>query len=229
MPRLQGYRERLYGNLYDAAPVLGLDRYRRLFGNANIGRRELTNMVVAGQLPYDMTFVIANVYVRTNMGRSRPELSDRKRDEIKQLFVDGHDGDAIGTVLRDLRWERTPLLKALDEWAHTAIVEVVIGDKPMFGVNFFDLLDGPALGPDYRHEQVISKQQKDKTDEPANLPWRKAIGRPIIVPVRQNMSVTINSQPGPLEELQARAREAKVLPEPLIWVHLEGLMTRDVY
>jgi hypothetical protein len=129
-------------------------------------------------------------------------------------------------VLRDLRWERTPLLKALDEWAHTAIVEVVIGQKPMFSMNFFDLLDGPALGPDYRHEQKLPKPKDD--DPPLQLPWRKAIGRPIIVPVRQNMSVIISSQPEPLEALQRYAREAKVLPEPLAWVHLEGLMTRDV-
>lgn len=224
MPRLMGYRERLYGNIYDAAPVLGLDPYWRLLNNRNIGRRELTNMVVAGQLPYDMTFVIVNVYARTNMGKSRPALSDRKRGEIKELFVAGHDNDAIGTVLRDLRWERTPLLKALDEWAHTAVVEVVIGDRPMFSMNFFDLLDGPALGPDRRHEEKIKVNKDGDSFEP----WRKTIGRPIIVPVRQNMSVVINSQHGPLEELKARAREAKVLPEPLAWVHLEGLMTRDV-
>lgn len=227
MPRLSGYRERLYGNLYDAAKVLAMDEHARLFGNANIGERHLTNMMVAGQLVGDMTFAIANVYARTNMGKSRPELSDRKRDEIRQLFVDGHESDAIGTVLRDLQWERTPLLKALDEWAHSAIIEVIIGNKPMFSLNVFDLLDGPALGPDYRHERKLTQKDGEPAMEAA--PWRKAIGRPIIVPVRQNMSATIVSQAKPLAALKREAAKAGVLPEPLVWVHLEGLMTRDVY
>ena len=227
MPRLMGYRELLYSNLYDAAKVLVMDEYTRLFNSSNIGHRELTNMTVAGQLDADMTFVIANVYTRTNMGRSRSEVSERKLGELKQLFVDGHDGDAIGTVLRDLQWERTPLLKALDEWAHSAIVEVVIGNKPMFSMNAFDLFDGPALGPDYRHEQKVKQKEGERAME--SLPWRKALAVPIIVPVRQNISVTITSQRRPLEALKREATKAGVLPEPLAWVHLEGLMTRDVH
>ena len=63
----------------------------------------------------------------------------------------------------------------------------------------------------------------------STLPWRKQLGRCIIVPVRQNMSVQITSPAAPARALKQLATEAGILPEPLAWVHLEGLTTRDVY
>jgi hypothetical protein len=233
VPRINGIRERLYLNLYDAANLMELDQYQRLFGNKNIGKRELTNMFVAGQLHSDMSFVIANVYTRTNLAGPRPRLTDDGIAQLKQLFVDGHDADAIGTMLRAMTWERSPLARALEEWSHVARVEVIVGEKPMFEMNFHDLMDGPALGPSHRPPITVNKN----TGEPEHLvggddkvlPWRKEIGRVIVVPVRQNISVTLTAPEAPTRALRRLATEAGVLPAPLAWVHLEGLGVRNVH
>jgi hypothetical protein len=230
MPRLHGYRERLYANFYDAVSILKMDDgFDRLFGNRNVGTAHLTNIACAGQLGYDSTFVLINVYTRTNIAKPRPTLGDAKQKEVRELFVAGHDGDAIGTLLRDLQWERSPLTRALEEWAHAAIVEVEIGNKPMFSSNFHDLMDGPSLGPGcpQRSEKVkVTSDGAEPPDQP--LPWRKQLGRPIIVPVRQNVSVKITSHQSATRALRAIATAAGVLPDPLLWVHMEGLLTRDV-
>jgi hypothetical protein len=207
------------------------DRYERLFNNRNIGMQHRTNMQIPGQFPYDSVFVMANVYTRTNIAKPKPTLDDAKQKEVRDLFAAGHDGDAIGALLKDLRWERSPLTRALEEWSHTAIVTVVIGDKPMLTMNVHDLMDGPALGPVHvpapKKEEHRSHDQADEEQEP--LPWRKQLGRVIIVPVRQNFSVQITSPAAPARALRAIATEAGILPEPLLWVHVEGLLTRDVY
>jgi hypothetical protein len=145
---------------------------------------------------------------------------------VRDLFAAGHEGDAIGTLLKDLRWERSPLTRAIEEWSHTATATVVIGDKPMLTMNVHDLMDGPALGP--AHVPLLKKKDQDG-EEPEITPWRKQLGRIILVPVRQNFSVQIESPAAPARALKALATAAGVLPEPLLWVHVEGLQTRDVY
>ena len=228
MPRLHGYRERLYGNFYDAIRVLDMDdQYNRLFNNRNIGIEHLTNMYVAGQFHGDRTFVLINVYVRTNLAKPRPQLDDETHKDVRELFAAGHDGDALGTLMRQCQWERTPLTRAVEEWAHTATVTVVIGSKPSFTMNAHDLMDGPSLGPSHRRTELV-KITSEGSETPEPLPWRKQIGRPLIVPVRQNVSVQIKSPASTTKAMRALAEKAGVLPEPLIWVHLEGLETRDV-
>lgn len=226
MPRIHGYRERRYANMYDALRVTEMTPWERLFGNRNIGNQQLTNMYVAGQLGQDATFVIANVYTRTNLSKPRPLLDDNTHKEVRRLFAEGHEGDAIGTLMRDLRWERTPLTRALEEWAHTAVVEVIIGCQPQFSMNFYDLMDGPALGPGRASGQPLAESEQPYGG--AQSAWRKAIARPMIVPVRQNISVSISSSGAATNALKHIAKECGVLPEPLVWVHLEGLVTRDV-
>jgi len=157
--------------------------------------------------------------VRTNLARPRPQIDEAAHSEISELFWAGHDGDAIGTLMRACRWERTPLARALEEWAHAATVTVIIGDKAMFSMNACDLMDGPALGPARR---PIGPVDKDL------LPWRKEIAVPIIIPVRQSFSVLITSPVSPSHALRNLASEAGVLPEPLVWVHLEGVLSRSV-
>ena len=226
-PRLYGYRERLYGNFYDSASLLDMhETHERLFGNRNIGMEYRTNMYVAGQFPGDSTFVLANVYTRTNLARPKPILDDAKHEEVQRLFAAGHSGDAIGTLLKDLQWERSPLTRALEEWAHTCVVTVDVGCKPMLTMNFRDLMDGPALGP--ASLPLLKKKDQKDGEEAEHLPWRKQLGRVIIVPVRQNISVRLSGPAAPARALKALATEAGVLPEPLVWVHLEGLLTRDI-
>lgn len=64
MPRLHGVKERRHQPFWDSLvrttgdPTPAIQQTVRLFGNANIGRLELTNLQVAGQLASDQTYVI---------------------------------------------------------------------------------------------------------------------------------------------------------------------------
>jgi hypothetical protein len=63
MPRLHGVRERRHQPIWDTLirttgdPTPQLQALNKLFGNANVGRLELTNLQVAGQLAADQTYV----------------------------------------------------------------------------------------------------------------------------------------------------------------------------
>jgi hypothetical protein len=143
-PRVHSVRERFYGNIYDASDLRVLRNSDALFGNRNVGNRMLTNMQVAGQLAGDMTFVIVNVYVRTNVCRS--PLSDGSRSIIRDAFLEGRDEEATMIMVQEYR-ERSPLVKAFDEWAHACVLELIVGQRPMLNMNVYDLLGGPAFGP----------------------------------------------------------------------------------
>lgn len=64
MPRLHGVKERRHQPFWDSMirttgnPTPTIQQSSRLFGNANIGRLDLTNLQVAGQLASDQTYVI---------------------------------------------------------------------------------------------------------------------------------------------------------------------------
>jgi hypothetical protein len=79
-----------YGNVYDAVEVSdggfvtpwGSTGTRpgqaslRMFGNANVGMSELTNLQIPGQLAYDRSFVVQRWYARNNFPDHPPELRD---------------------------------------------------------------------------------------------------------------------------------------------------------
>lgn len=64
MPRLHGVKERRHQPFWDSlvrttgAPSPAIQPTTILFGNANIGRLDLTNLQVAGQLASDQTYVV---------------------------------------------------------------------------------------------------------------------------------------------------------------------------
>ena len=64
MPRLHGYRERLHQPVWDTlfrvtgVPSPTINNNQALFGAANVGQLQLTNMQQAGSLASDQTFVI---------------------------------------------------------------------------------------------------------------------------------------------------------------------------
>lgn len=61
MPRLQGYRERIWWKFYDTVDIAQYPQ-ARWFGNANVGDRSRTNLVMGGQIHGDQTFVILSMY-----------------------------------------------------------------------------------------------------------------------------------------------------------------------
>jgi hypothetical protein len=62
--------------------------------------------------------------------------------------------------------------------------------------------------------------------------WRAAaqahpLYMPVVVPVRQNFAVDLISEPRALDVL-LRVLPEQIAPYPLVWVHLSGLVSRDV-
>jgi hypothetical protein len=61
MPRVHGVRERRHQPVWDTlirstgAPTTPIGSSTRLFGNANVGQLQLTNLQVPGQLASDQT------------------------------------------------------------------------------------------------------------------------------------------------------------------------------
>lgn len=223
-PRLQGIRERRYANLYDSLDVEAMRSYDTLFGNANVGYRERCNLQIAGQLGSDETFIILNVYARTNICR-QPKMNAGAAEVVRDAFLEGDDQQAISTMIAHAQWERTPVAKAFDEWAHTACVDLQIGTRQCFDSNVFDLMDGAAFGP--RHAPDAAGP-KDNFGDPLALPWRRTLARPLIVSARQNFGLRLNSNSRALNRLKETLAKHDVIPAPLVWFHLEGIHSRDV-
>lgn len=222
-PRVHEYRERLYSNIYDSLPMLEMRAGDRLFGSRNIGDYTLTNAQIPGRMPYDQTMVICNVYVRSNVCRS--PISAEARSVVRDAFIEGRDDVAITTLVNEYRFERSSLVRAFDEWAHACVLDVIIGDRRMFTMNVYDLLGGPAFGPAANDTAPDAQPATPPDDEtPSPQPWRRQIGLPLIVPVRQNFSVQLSRAPS--EALISELEKREIYPRPLLWVHLEGLGTR---
>jgi hypothetical protein len=247
MPRLLGYRERIDSTLYDAfspkemwdggakSPSL------RLFGNKNIGQSALTNMVVAGQLASDQTFVIMTWYARTNV------------TDVCHF--------QSGAPYRGAPAPSMDLIRAWDAWVHATTVNLVIGCSPIATRPLSELMgprmfgsacgnpqnsgnDGAVLAEKMwrRHHltATIGHKERDAMERMrfSDLParereiWLAAAAvypftRPIIVPTRQSFSVQLYSDPSALTALLKILPE-NIAPRPLVWIHLDGLLTRDV-
>ena len=187
-PRLHTYRERLYANIYDCAALDDHQDWQNIFGNRNVGDQFRTNLQVAGAVGFDQTFVICNIYARTNVRRT--PMSDDEREVARDMFLEGRDDEGLLLMLQAGDWERSPLTRAFDEWAHSCRARLIVGQKPMFTLNVHDLMGGPAFSgpppvpggttPGWPPEELAA--------------WRKHIARPIIVPVRQNIEVQLIAQ-----------------------------------
>jgi hypothetical protein len=94
----------------------------------------------------------------------------------------------------------------------------------------------------YRDGQLAGKSTRERHAQSeitfADLPdilrevWLSAAAvypftRPVIIPDRQNFSVKINTDRLALTEL-LKIMPENVAPRPLVWVHLDGLLTRHV-
>lgn len=220
-PRLHSYRERLYANIYDCAALDDGQDWRHIFGNSNVGDQFRTNLQVAGQIGFDQTFVICNIYARTNV-RCTP-MSDADREVARDMFLEGRDDEGLLLMLQAGDWERSPLTRAFDEWAHSCRARLVVGQKPMFELNVHDLMGGPAFSGS------PTPPAADDDMPPGPPAWRRHIARAIIVPVRQNLHVELTAHPSAGEAFRrALANAPTMATKPLLWIHLEGLLSRDV-
>jgi hypothetical protein len=234
MPKLWGYRERIDATVYDAfspKEMLNVSATRnpeiRIFGNRNIGNAVLTNLQQGGQLAGDQTYVITTWYARTNVsdvcirtGGSRP----------------------------------TDLIRAWDAWVNATTVNLVVGTMPIMTRPLVELMGprmfGSACGNSARSDDVEALAEKmwanyrkrqhgpvdpmtfgDVTELERQI-WISAASvypftHPVIIPVRQCFSVTLESDRNALTML-LKVLPENVAPRPLVWVHLDGVLGRFV-
>ncbi len=235
MPRLHGYRERLHANMFDALALADLGKGNawgnRLFGSA--GReRHLSNMIIAGQLSSDQTFVVLQLYARTNIFRG--PVNAEIQEIVGDAFMEGRRGDAVEILRSNMPSRDHEVIRRFNEWAHAARVVFTIGQKPMFDASAIDMLDRRQAFVEAKHGDQVKMVEVPglETDPEPRLAIDKSemkhgLLRPLIIPVRQNFSATIESHEKTVENLLA-VLPTDVAPEPLFWVHAEGLQTRDV-
>jgi hypothetical protein len=238
MPRLFGYRERADTDLWDSFnPKEFLDdtgSHPRvwLFGNRNIGITSRCNLQIAGQLSLDQTLVILSWYARTNLSEEphSPDFSRAwhawinatnaelvvGRRPVRQvplvnLLGPREFGNLCGARTRDNNHDSDT--RSLAEKMYREYVSTLTPDK----VRMTNREAAKAFSD-------LTQQQRDM--------WLSAAAVypfciPVIVPVRQNFGVHVYADRKATEVL-LKVMPENVAPMPLVWVHLAGLMTRDV-
>jgi hypothetical protein len=249
MPRLLGYKERIDATLYDAfspRDMLGggprvvdgkVAPYISLFGNRNIGNAALTNLQIAGQFPADKTFLIVEWYARTNV------------TDVCRL--------ASGSPYRLPPPTNEPLLRAWDAWVNATTVELWIGSRPVTARPLVELCGARMFDPSGMLEidaaVMAERMWRRGTNPPGDTHLSKAptaamtfgdlpqaerdgwiaaataypFRRPFFISVRQTFGVKLHSDRAALEALLRHLPDS-IAPQPLVWVHLDGFMNREV-
>lgn len=258
MPRLQGYRERRHADLYmgidlerfctEMVPIVRLDE------SVNQGNPMFTN---CPQRSADQTFVVLALRMRTNIPANSvsPQVKEIMRDAFIEGRDD--DALKI-LAETGAWAARSPLRKAFEEWLHVTKYTFVIGSRITFDCNAFDLLSGTLTNytqPDddatvqakqRERERITKVQQRERRTgiqaAPEDLQEKNTIktkingtrlilARPMIIPVRQSWNIELlTSAPNIMLPTLAKAIKAAetIHPFPALWVHTEGLETRDV-
>ncbi len=189
MPRLHGVRERRHQPIYDTlvrstgAPAIAVGPQSRMFGNANVGQLQLTNLQTPGQLASDQTYVILAMRC--------------------WLFFDG-------TNRRDL------YLQTLSQLYFT----LTLGDKPQFTAPAWYF---PAGGGAYGFDATQSVLNNGYPSQQSIL----KLARPIIIPVRQNISVSADFFTVGTTNVLDLINGAATDDQMVIMFFVDGLQTRD--
>lgn len=235
MPRLLGYRERVNTNLWDASPVRDLQVSQRLFGNRHIGTPSLCNLAIGGQLGSDSTLIITNWYARTNVLATGTAFEQAwiawTNTAVAQLMIGSrpHLQRPLGELLgpRDMSGgigghdqfdeqptHREQLAMALYKAYSEAQKGEATGPFP----------EGPpAHGMETWHD-LTGAQKRGWLNAVAAV---RPLSHPLVVPVRQNFGVVIGSDRVAWSALM-EILPTNIAPQALVWIHLDGLVTRDV-
>jgi hypothetical protein len=213
-------QERIDMNIYDSFVPTEVRGGLRLFGNKNLGQTHLTNMQVAGQFASDQRATIQSWYART---------------------------DAVSDWSAWLRWihaTTAEVVIGMKPYRQRSLGDLL--ERRSFGSCCGPA--GPGGGDDYqalaaemfaRHEtrdlnwHEAYRQHNAARDAFIGLPeeerdrWLSAarvypFTRPLVVGVRQNFCVRLETEMSALAALSAND------PQPRIWIHLEGALTRHV-
>ncbi|MCC7024564.1 MAG: hypothetical protein IT338_17185 [Thermomicrobiales bacterium] len=189
MPRLHGVRERRHQPVWDTlvrstgSPTPAVGPSTRLFGNANVGQLDRTNLQVPGQLASDQTYVILALRA--------------------WLYFDG-------TNHRDL------YLQTVSQLYFT----LTLGDKPQFVAPCWYFPAGGGIAGFDAADSVLNNGDPSQT---AIL----KLARPIIIPVRQNISVNAEFFAVGTTNVLDLINGAATDDQMVIMYLIDGLQTRD--
>lgn len=237
MPRLQYYRESISSNLWDSfGPQHMADTGEvSLFGDANLGNLTRTSMVNANQLASDQSYTITRWCARSNIPA-----------RLSGDAVGAWDAFTHATTLTLVVGTSAYLQGSLAELLAPSIIGGLQGPSERG-----DDVEYVARKMYETHARMVASKHLERyqtamphlTPEPA-VPWWDVdqndralwisaasvcpFARPVIIPVRQNFGVRVQTPRSALDAFR-RVMPEDIAPAPLIWVHLIGLANRDMY
>lgn len=226
MPKLHGYRERIIFNQYDCVTPRQASPSARLFGCANIGTLHKTNIVVPAVFPPDQTAIVGNWYARTNIDTSMPEW--KAWTHATTVTLDVGTRPLWQLSLHDLMQRREDTggnVMAIDPFfAASSGEQIARTDSLARGAYRAYCADSDAMP----YFDTLSKREQAKWGLVGmTLLENRYDFMRVVIPVRQNYSVQINAEPRSTGALVERMA-TNVAPQSLVWIHLEGSLSRDV-
>lgn len=219
MPTLRGYRERTALDAYDCIFDAETDYLsdlssKRAFGVENIGWYLKTNLQVSGVLASQATACVTGIRARTSLPPSR-ELTELAHSTVIWFVVGDRpraQTDLASLLARPSGSERP----FLDRYTSA---DRVGEDMAMRQYLVDEMAQEISAGRRGAHElsrydlEIAAKVAMD------NLKERPVV---IVVPVRQNVSVSVDFH-GRAND----ARRALWVKPGMIWIHLEGWISRE--
>ena len=231
MPQHCDYHDRVNLNIYDAfspAPTpAGAASRVRLFGGANLGDHRKTNAFVAGTLSADQSALITDWHARTNLALEADA-------QLHQAF---HAWASVTTVtlvigtrlmavapLSILLGERSPLgigghPPSPDDTGEVRLATDILAEK------IYDLRMSHVRSHRYQRYAELGDWDKDAWRAVADYIRPQFI--PIPIGVRQGYYVEVDSDHRAAMALAEVT--PPVSPQALVWIHLEGHLSRSVY
>lgn len=243
MPRLHGYAETNKLNVYDAI-FNGIAEHDwgshqivsgevRVFGNQNIGQRDLCNLHNAGDnagdIAGDQTAYIQNWYARTSLP-SCSEVDDWAHSSTATLAIGGKTYMTID--LYDL-FRRTEGVEFPKGVINPDEGKMVVEDlaKLMFAAygaefsSFFSSFDTKFHALSDMPQEVINGWHAAAAA--AHRHVNPSGARIIIIPPRQTVEVTVRSHRDTFEHMRRHVLKQKRAARERAWIHLEGFARRD--
>lgn len=224
MARLDGIREKRHQPIYDTL-VRGIGKstvsnLTALFGNANVGNRDKTNLQVAGQLASAQTYIIKVL---------RAVMSFKSLVDEKAFGAFG----ALSALNTSATGTGARALALYELMSYGAYFNLIVGDKPMFTA---PLWYAPAGGGP--SGQTTENANSVVTNGQASHQSILKLGKDIHIPANQNFSVQIEFFPFTrLGEGQSAAFASELSPLDymnafdglkLVQFYVDGVQTRDV-
>lgn len=203
MPRLAGVKERRHQPLFDTLvrtnAVSTVAQTTSLFGNANVGQPALTNLNAPGQLASDQTYVILAMRCQMYF-ESEADLAPAARTLYMGV-------------------------------ANQLFFTLILGEKPQFACGAWYLPAGGGIWSGGAGAQTTAGLLLPTIEPIYNngVPSQESImklARPIMVPVRQ--SISVQAQFNPINTDDIRVTLNALVASKVIAFYLDGLQTREV-